>query len=454
MFLTLKPTIRHLALALPVLLTPLPAALGADQDKLGPVLPPPSLYDTPPASQSISAAPPPSVSTPANTAAPLPPPAAKAVEPVKATPSAAPQAAAATEPVKAQSSAAPKAAATTAAEPNEPWYRTFVYWLFGRPSTQQAKVQPAPTAQPVAAHADVPAAPVPAPEAVVVAHVDASVPAGEPPRHGSYASDASNRNIRAGMTGECVKMGTWSPDSANPDCHSSVVASTAPAKAAPVTPKSVAAASSTMVAVNQHPKPTPAGSAPAPTAAPTYAPRLVEPVEVVPLPPQPPAATEERALEPEHIEHVQSAEEEPITALAATTPMVSEPEFDKLSLSAGGLFALSSNKIKPSGQEKLDEMVEHLKGMQYDNVLVVGHTDPTGPKAMNDKLSKQRAQAVKQYLISKGVDPKRIKTEGKGGAEPVAKTQNCDSLPRAEKIACYAPDRRVDIEVVGASPHG
>src|SRR5207342_2952477 len=204
----------------------------------------------------------------------------------------------------------------------------------------------------------------------------------------------------------------------------------APVKTAPaVTAKSVAAGSATMVALSQPPKPVPAGSAPAPTSARAYAPKI-EPVEVVPLPPAPPAATEERPLEPEH---VQNAEEEPITALAAMTPMVSEPEFDRLSLSAGGLFALSSNKIKPSGQEKLDEMVEHLKGMQYDTVLVVGHTDPTGPKAANDKLSKQRAQAVKQYLISKGVDPKRIRTEGKGGAEPVAKTQNCDSLPRAEK---------------------
>jgi OOP family OmpA-OmpF porin len=447
MLFTLKPTIRHLALALPVLLTALPAALGADQDKLGPALPPPSLYDVPPTGQPASAAPAPPVSAPA-TAAPAapPPPAAKSAEPVKATPSAAPQATAATEPVKAASSAAPKAAA----EPAEPWYRTFVYWLFGRPSTQQAKAQPAPAAQPVAARTDAPTAPSLAPEAVV-AHVNASTPAGEPPRH--YASDASNRTIRAGMTGDCVKMGTWTPDSASADCHSTVVASQpAPVKSAPaVTPKSVAAASSTMVAVSQPAKPVPAGSAPAPTSAREYAPRLVEPVEVVPLPPAPPAATEERALEPEHI---QNAEEEPITALAAVTPMVSEPEFDKLSLSAGGLFALSSTKIKPSGQEKLDEMVEHLKGMQYDSVLVVGHTDPTGSKAMNDKLSRQRAQSVKQYLISKGVDPKRIKTEGKGGAEPVEKTQNCDSLPRAEKIACYAPDRRVDIEVVGGSPHG
>ncbi len=428
MFFTLKPKIRHLALALPVLLTALPAALGADQDKLGAVLPPPSLYDVPPTGQPASAAPPPPVSTPA-TAAPAvaPPTAAKAPDPVKATPSATPQAVAVAEPAKAASSAAPQAAA----EPAEPWYRSFVYWLFGRPATQ-AKAQPAPAPQPV------------------VAQVNASVPAGEPPRH--YASDASNRTIRAGMTGECVKMGTWTSDSANADCHAPVVASKpAPVKTAPaVTAKSVAAGSATIVALNQPPRAVPAGSAPAPTSVREYAPRLVEPVEVVPLPPAPPAATEERPLEPEH---VQNAEEEPLTALAAMTPMVSEPEFDKLSLTAGGLFALSSNKIKPSGQDKLDEMVEHLKGMQYDTVLVVGHTDPTGPKAMNDKLSRQRAESVKQYLVAKGVDPKRIKTEGKGGAEPVAKTQNCDSLPRAEKIACYAPDRRVDIEVVGGSPH-
>jgi outer membrane protein OmpA-like peptidoglycan-associated protein len=445
MFLTLKPTIRHFALALPVLLTGLPAALGADQDKLGPVLPSPSLYDVPPTGQPASAAPPPPVSTPASTGAP---PAIKAAEPVNATPSAAPQAVAAPEAAKASSSAAPQAAAATAVEPPVPWYRRVVYWLFGKPSTQ-AKAQPTPSPQPAAAaHADGSPAPAPAP----VAHVNASTPAGEPPRH--YASDASNRTVRAGMTGECVKMGTWSQDAASPDCQSSLIASAAPAKTAPppVTPKSVAAGSATMVAVNQQlPKPSPAGSAPAPTNAREYAPRPVEPVEVVPLPPKPPAASEERPLEPEH---VQNAEEEPITALAAVTPMVSEPEFDKLSLSAGGLFALSSNKIRPSGQEKLDEMVEHLKGMQYETVLIVGHTDPTGPKAMNDKLSKQRAESVKQYLVSKGVDPKRIKTEGKGGAEPVAKTQNCDSLPRAEKIACYAPDRRVDIEVVGPSPHG
>jgi OOP family OmpA-OmpF porin len=82
----------------------------------------------------------------------------------------------------------------------------------------------------------------------------------------------------------------------------------------------------------------------------------------------------------------------------------------------------------------------------------LGHSDPTGPSSMNEKLSKRRADAVKQYLVSKGIDAKRIQTAGKGGAQPLPKTRDCDALPRMEKIICYAPDRRVDIEVVGGKP--
>ena len=92
--------------------------------------------------------------------------------------------------------------------------------------------------------------------------------------------------------------------------------------------------------------------------------------------------------------------------------------------------------------------------MEFETVRVVGHSDPTGPKAMNESLSKRRAQAVKSYLVSRGIDSSRIQTAGKGGSEPLPKTEDCDSLPRMEKIICYAPDRRVEIEVVGGKPHG
>ncbi len=443
MLFTLKPTMRHLALALPVLLTALPAAIGADQDKLGRVLPPPSLYDLPPTGQPAPAAPEPSLSAPATLA-----PAPSVPVPPTVAPAPPPPAVMAAEPVKATPSVTPKPAAAT--EPKEPWYRRLFSWLpwnsSAKPAAQKTPVQP---------------------QLAAVAGGDVAGSPTQSTGRGYYAFDASSRSIRSGMTGECVRMGMWTPETANADCHPSLAASKpVPAKAAPAVavtppprqtpavvvappPRQAPAASTVTVAMTQPPRAPPAGSAPAPTPVRDYTPR-VEPVEVIPLPPRPPAASEEHPLAPEH---AQNAEEEPITALAAEAPLMPEPEFDKLSLSASGLFALSSKKIKPSGQQALDEMVEQLKGMQYDNVLIVGHTDPTGPKAMNDKLSKQRAESVKQYLVSKGVDPSRIKTEGKGGAEPLAKTQNCDSLPRAEKIACYAPDRRVEIEVVGGTPH-
>jgi OOP family OmpA-OmpF porin len=129
-----------------------------------------------------------------------------------------------------------------------------------------------------------------------------------------------------------------------------------------------------------------------------------------------------------------------------------EPDYDKLTLTAGAAFPLPSTALKPLGREKLDDLVARLKDMEYETVQVIGHTDPTGPRAMNERLSKQRADAVKKYLISKGIDAKRIRTQGKGGTEPLPKTRDCDSLPRMEKIICYAPDRRVEIEVIGGKP--
>ena len=138
-------------------------------------------------------------------------------------------------------------------------------------------------------------------------------------------------------------------------------------------------------------------------------------------------------------------------ALPATRP-IAEPDYEKLTLSAGALFALSSTSIKPLGREKLDELVARLKELEFESVRVVGHSDPTGPAAMNERLSKRRAESVKQYLVAHGIDAKRIRTEGKGGAQPLPKTRDCDALPRMEKIICYAPDRRVEIEVVGGKP--
>ena len=244
-----------------------------------------------------------------------------------------------------------------------------------------------------------------------------------------YAHASPSQAIRTSY-GQCVRTGWWTPTAGSGDCEPTLQRQQATVQQPPV--------------VAQASPPRAAGSAPVReiTAART------ENVEVVPLPPKPQPTRDE--LKPTAVKE-QVVRDEIITALAATRPMT-EPDWDKLTLSAGALFPLSSTTIKPLGREKLDELAARLKEMDYASVHIAGYTDPTGPAEMNEKLSKRRADAVKQYLVSKGIDAKRIQTQGKGGAEPLPKTRDCDALPRMEKIICYAPDRRVEIEVVGGKP--
>ncbi|MDP3825856.1 MAG: OmpA family protein, partial [Polaromonas sp.] len=83
---------------------------------------------------------------------------------------------------------------------------------------------------------------------------------------------------------------------------------------------------------------------------------------------------------------------------------------------------------------------------QYSgNVTVTGYTDRLGSDAYNLKLSQQRAEAVRNYLTSKGVAANRLTAVGKGESNPVV---TCNDRKRTDLINCLAPNRRVEVEEI------
>ena len=134
---------------------------------------------------------------------------------------------------------------------------------------------------------------------------------------------------------------------------------------------------------------------------------------------------------------------EPAPAPVAA-PVVAAPEpvptSEKVSIAAEALFDFDKSIVKPEGKAALDEFMAKLEGMNTEVMIAVGHTDSVGTDAYNDKLSMRRADAVKAYMVSKGLDPARLYTEGKGESQPVA--DNATAEGRAK-------NRRVTIEVVG-----
>jgi len=121
----------------------------------------------------------------------------------------------------------------------------------------------------------------------------------------------------------------------------------------------------------------------------------------------------------------------------------------KIDFSADALFDFDKAVVKPEGMAMLDDLTRVLQGAKYEVILAIGHTDRIGSAAYNQKLSVRRAEAVKQYLVGKGIEPNRIYAEGKGKSEPVTKPGDCKGKKGKALIACLQPDRRVDVEVSG-----
>jgi OOP family OmpA-OmpF porin len=132
-------------------------------------------------------------------------------------------------------------------------------------------------------------------------------------------------------------------------------------------------------------------------------------------------------------------------------PVVERHAPKKVTFSADSLFDFNKSNVKPAGKRALDQLARDLNGTDYDQIMVIGHTDRIGSHAYNLKLSTRRAEAVKEYLISSGQIPAhKISAKGVDGADPVTKPGDCvGSKATPALIACLQPDRRVEVDVSG-----
>ena len=138
-------------------------------------------------------------------------------------------------------------------------------------------------------------------------------------------------------------------------------------------------------------------------------------------------------------------------ALACNGEAATQARFD---LRADALFAFGRSDLMSmtkEGRQSLNELIQKIRDnfVAVRQIAVIGHTDPFGSAAANQQLSLARANTVRNYLLSNGLQDVQITTDGRG-AEQLLQT-GCGKIANAQAIQCNQPNRRVTVDVTGAA---
>jgi len=143
------------------------------------------------------------------------------------------------------------------------------------------------------------------------------------------------------------------------------------------------------------------------------------------------------------------------------TPLVPSLGPDKpalrVTIQAEALFDFNKSDLRNDGKSTLDsEVVTKMKAHpEVELLLVTGHADRIGSDKYNQALSERRADSVKAYLVSQGVESNRIEAVGKGESEPVAECNDIKGVQSRKNknlVECLQPNRRVVAEVKVQAP--
>lgn len=126
------------------------------------------------------------------------------------------------------------------------------------------------------------------------------------------------------------------------------------------------------------------------------------------------------------------------------------PAYEKVAFEANILFDSNKSALTAAGRTTLDTFVGGLSGLDTQSVRAIGYADRMGSEALNQILSEQRVDAVKSYLVKKGVAADRVRTSAWGEARPSTAAGDCKGANNPKNVACMQPDRRVFIEISGS----
>lgn len=155
------------------------------------------------------------------------------------------------------------------------------------------------------------------------------------------------------------------------------------------------------------------------------------------------ATEQELAAAKEQIAKMQLEAKEALMKLASLKNSVKQEERGLVITLAGNvLFAPGKSILLPAARNQLDEIARALIGVKEQNIIIEGHTDATGTKRINSALGKERAQAVAEYFVQKGLSEHHIESVGKGPDAPIANNKTPEGR---------ASNRRVEIIVQGQS---